>query len=546
MNLDTQPSPTHPHAQQPGSQEQSLGRLTVAEEAFELWRKRVGALLAPAAFVAVCCTCGDLTPQGRTLAGILAAVGVLWVSEALPLPVTALAGAVLCVLLGVADARQVLGSFADPVVFVFLGGFILARAMTVHGLDRRIAISLLAAPVVGGSPTRILAAIGLATAGISMWVSNSATTAMMLPIALGVLGAMHEARVASGVTAGPIDTRGWPYATAMMLMVAYGASIGGLGTPVGSPPNLIGIGLIEKATGVEISFFRWMALCLPMALLMGLALFGLLWWMARDRGTRVALLGDSASPSSARDARSTLRTYVQQQQTALGPMSRGELNTLIAFGVAITLWTLPGLCEALVGPDQPWVAELKTRLPESIVALLAAVLLFVLPVDLPAGRFTLTWREAERIEWGVIVLFGGGMALGTLMFQTGVAEAMGRGMAESLGVHSLWGFTALSIAMAIVLSETASNTASANMIIPVVIAIAQSAEISPLPPALGACLGASFGFMLPVSTPPNAIVYGSGLVPLERMLRAGAALDVVGLAIIWLGLRLLCPLLGLV
>jgi sodium-dependent dicarboxylate transporter 2/3/5 len=188
---------------------------------------------------------------------------------------------------------------------------------------------------------------------------------------------------------------------------------------------------------------------------------------------------------------------------------------------------------------------LNARLPEAIVALFAAVLLFVLPLNLREGQFTLTWDQAVRIDWGTILLFGGGLALGTLMFDTGVAKALGETITGRLGISSLWAITALSIAMAIVLSEATSNTASANMIIPVVIGICQTAGISPIPPALGACLGASYGFMLPVSTPPNAIVYGSGLVTIPAMVRAGILFDVLGFAIIWCGLRLLCPWMGL-
>lgn len=182
---------------------------------------------------------------------------------------------------------------------------------------------------------------------------------------------------------------------------------------------------------------------------------------------------------------------------------------------------------------------------EPVVALLAALLLFVLPVRLRDAEFTLTWEDAVRIDWGTILLFGGGLALGTLMFETGVADAMGAVLTSQFGFSSMWGLTLAATALAIVLSEATSNTAAANMVIPVVIAVAQATGVNPVPPALGACLGASFDFMLPVSTPPNAIVYGTGLVPIPKMMRAGVLFDVFGLVIIWTGLRVLCPLLGL-
>ena len=221
---------------------------------------------------------------------MLAAVIVLWMTETLPLPVTALVGAILCIVLGVAPARQVLAYFADPIVFLFIGSFMLARAMMIHRLDQRIALTFLSIRWISAHPARLLAGLGLVTAGLSMRVSNTATAAMMLPIALGILGALHEMRVRAGLADGPMDARTWPFATGMLLMVAYGASIGGIGTPVGSPPNLIGIALIRNSTGVDISFFTWMILALPLLLLMGAALFVLLYWLhpAPEGTTRAA------------------------------------------------------------------------------------------------------------------------------------------------------------------------------------------------------------------------------------------------------------------
>ena len=502
-----------------------------AEDRFEAWRKRAGLVLAPIAFSVVWLVT-DFDDRARRLSAILASVAVLWVTELLPLPVTALLGAVLCVLLGVAPAKQVLAYFADPIVFLFIGSFMLARAMSVHRLDRRIALGFLSIDWIAAHPARMLAGLGAITALISMWVSNTATTAMMLPIALGVLAALHQVRISRGRTSGSMDARAWPFATGTMLMIAYAASIGGIGTKVGSPPNLIGVSLIRNATGFEISFFGWMALCVPLMLVMGTALFLLLYKLHPWR--------DAAEAGS-------IDEYIERERALLGPMSRAEVNTLVAFGVAVALWVLPGVLALPIWGDGGGAAAkwLNERLPEAVVALVAAILLFVLPVDLKRGRFTLSWDEAVRIDWGTILLFGGGLALGTLMFETGVAHAMGRALTSKLGVQSLWALTAVSIALGIMLSEATSNTAAANMVIPVVIGIAQSANVSPIPPALGACLGASYGFMLPVSTPPNAIVYGSGLVSIPSMVRAGVTFDLIGFVIIWVGLRLLCPMLGL-
>jgi sodium-dependent dicarboxylate transporter 2/3/5 len=507
-------------------------KTSALEAAFERRRRAAGVLLAPLAFAAVYLTAEGLGPQGQTMASILAAVVVLWICETLPLPVTALLGAVLCIGLGVAPARQVFSYFADPIVFLFIGSFMLARAMAVHGLDRRIALSFLSIDWISATPARMLAGLGFVTAALSMWVSNTATTAMMMPIGLGILAALHRTRGDGGA----LGSRPWPFATGMMLMISYAACIGGVGTPVGSPPNLIGIGMLRNSVGVDLSFFTWMTLAVPMLVVMAAALFLLLHRLHPE----VPQAG-AASGSLGTD----MRAHVAREKSLLGPWTRGQVNTLVAFGFAVALWMLPGVLAVLGLDDAPVADWLEARMPEAVVAVVAALLLFVLPVRLSEGEFTMTWAEAVKIDWGTILLFGGGLTLGTLMFETGVARAMGEAFAAQLGTSSLWGFTFTAIAIGIVMSETTSNTAAANMVIPVVIAIAQASGINPIPPALGAVFGASFGFMLPVSTPPNAIVYGSGLIPIPKMIRAGFVFDLLGLVIIWTGLRVMCPLLGL-
>jgi sodium-dependent dicarboxylate transporter 2/3/5 len=469
---------------------------------------------------------------------------VLWVSEALPLPVTALLGASLCILLGVADAKTVMAPFADPLIFLFLGSFMLARAMEIHRIDRRIALRFLSIRWIGGRPARVLAGMGVVCAVLSMWVSNTATTAMMLPIALGVLTALHEVRVRGGLApAGPPNARTWPFATAMMLMLAYGASIGGIGTKVGSPPNLITAGQLERV-GVTIPFFRWMLITVPIVAVMGVCLFALLYVLHRDRTPR----GSTPMERPTTYEASGLAVYLRQERGRLGPWTPGQVNTLVAFAVAVTLWVVPGLVQA-AAPDAKRVIDFfgsKGQLPEATVALIAALLLFVLPVNLREGRFTLTWADAVKIDWGTLLLFGGGMALGDLMFKTGVADALGNWAVAKTGTQSVWGLTAAMIVLAIFLSETTSNTAAAVMLAPIATTISLQMGVSPLPPALGVCLGASYGFMLPVSTAPNAIVFGSGLVPITRMMRAGILFDLIGAVVIWAGLRVMLPALGLV
>jgi sodium-dependent dicarboxylate transporter 2/3/5 len=479
-------------------------------------RHRIGAVLAPAVFLALLMLpMPGLSPEAHRLAAVMAAVVVLWVTEALPLPVTALLGAAACVVLGVAPAREVFAPFADPLMFLFIGAFILARGIFLHGLDRRVAYAVLSLPWVGARPGRILVAFGAATALISAWISNTATTAMMFGIGLSILAAL---RTHTGGVA--LDPR---YATALMLMTAFAASIGGLATPVGTPPNLIGLGFIRSQLGVEVSFFQWMLLGVPVVAVLFAFLAGYL--------RVVGPAGVRELPAGAE--------IIRRERAELGAWTPGQRSVALAFCLTVALWVLPGVAALVWGESSPLYRELSRRMPEGVAALVGAAALFVLPgKDGPA----ITWREATEIDWGVVLLYGGGFALGVLSFQTGLAEAVGRGLTSLLPVQSGFGLLVASVVLAAVLSETTSNTASANMVVPVVIAISRAAGMDPLEPALGATLGSSLGFMLPVSTPCNAIVYGSGYIPLGRMIRWGLALDVAGVVVVVVLVRALSVL----
>ncbi|MBI5193178.1 MAG: DASS family sodium-coupled anion symporter [Nitrospirae bacterium] len=459
-----------------------------------------------------------LSGQGHSLAAILSLVITYWVSEAIPIPVTALLGAALCVFMGVAPARTVLAPFADPIVFLFIGSFIIAKAMNIHRLDRRFAMYIFSIKGIGNSPSMLLIACGVVVALISMWISNTAATAIMLPICIGIISSMEKR----------LSTVSFKYRAGMMLMIAYGASVGGIGTPVGSPPNLIAIGMIESLAHYRITFFQWMALGVPMLIIMFIVLSILLLFLH--------------NPPSRTDSSALI---IQDTEDDAAGWSKGEIYTLISFGTAVMLWILPGIIAVVYGVDSGLYKSLKGVLDEGVVAVVAAFLLFVLPVNWQKRTFAISWDQAVRIDWGTILLFGGGLSLGKLMFDTGLANIIGNRLTNIAGVEGLWSITALSVIIGILVSEATSNTASASMVIPVMIAIAQAAGVSPVPPALGACLGASFGFMLPVSTPPNAIVYGSGMVPILSMLKAGVIFDALGFVTIWTGLRILCPLLGL-
>jgi sodium-dependent dicarboxylate transporter 2/3/5 len=484
-----------------------------AEAQFNRYRATAGLVVGPLVFLLVLLWPSPLPVQAQRLAAVMSLMIVLWMTEALPLAATALLGPTLAVLMGIAPAGTAFAPFADPIIFLFIGSFVLAEAMFVHGLDRRMAFAALASPWVGRSGFRMLVVYGAVTCIVSMWMSNTATTAMMFPLALAVLAEIGRERGKD-----PGFAR---FAMAMMLLTSFSASIGGLGTPVGTPPNLIGKGLLQQQ-GIEISFAGWLLLSLPIVATLMLFLTGWLLWPAA-RGIHLA---DDA------------RRAVREQLARLGPFGRGERNVVLAFSLTAVLWMLPGLAQAALGSSHAVVQRLNALFPESIAALIGALLLFLLPVNWRARQFTITWEQAARIDWGIVMLFGGGLAMGRLADSTGLSAALGQWVTGQFPGIGTAGLTIVFTGLAIVLSEAASNTAAANIIVPMAIAVSRAAGVSPVEPVLGATLGASMGFMMPISTPPNAIVYSSGYIPIGTMIRQGLAMDVAGFVVI------VCAILG--
>ena len=511
--------------------------LTPAEERFERYRQTIGLILGPIVFLVMYFLPLPLPRDQHTLAAILSFTIVYWLSEAIPIPVTAILALALAVLFNVpavgpnaedAPGDIVFGAFADPVIFLFIGAFVIAQAMTTHGLDRRFAFRILSIPGVSNSTYGVIIAFGLIAATISSVISNTTTAAMLLPIGLGMMGAL------GGLVKDQSDTERdvsrLRFGTALMLMISYGAGVGGLLTPIGTPPNLIGIGFIEEETGIRITFFDWVLAAFPIVVLMFIALCVILILLNHPEVRRISGASE----------------YVNEERSKLGPISRGERNTLIVFIVAVSLWILPGFSALIFGDESKVYSILYSRLDEGTVAIVAAALLFILPVNWAERRFTLNWNEASRIDWGTIILFGSGIALGTLLSETGLAETMGNGIAKTLGFTSLFAVSAVAALIAILISETTSNTASATIVVPIVIPIANAAGLDPVIPALAAVFGASFGFMMPVSTPQNAVVYGSGMIPITKMVRSGIAFDIIGLILIVLLIPIMARVVGFV
>jgi sodium-dependent dicarboxylate transporter 2/3/5 len=495
--------------------------ISSAEEKFERIRKAVGLYLAPAVFIALLFVpMSSLKPEAHRLAAIMGAVCILWITEALPMPVTALVGAALCVVMRVAPAKEVLAPFADPLMFMFIGAFILARAIFLHGLDRRFAVAVLSLKGVGARPGRILFAFGAVTAFISAWIANTAATAMMFAIGMSILTYLFEQEKRGGPK---IDRR---YATGLMLITTFAASIGGLATPIGTAPNLIGLGLIRDSLHVEFPFLKWAVIGVPVVVI-------LYFWTAAYLNY-FCKAGVKVIEGS--------HEMLEREKQRLGRWSTSEKSTIVAFGITVVMWVTPGIVAFVAGENSPSYKYLNNILPEGVAAIIGAILLFLLPGN--RGGRAIDWQEAVKIDWGVVLLYGGGFALGVMSFKTGLAEAVGRGLTNLLPVQgSSFAMLCAATIIACLVSETTSNTASANMVVPVVIALAQSAHVDPFAPALGATFGASLGFMLPVSTPCNAIVYGSGMIPIGKMIKYGILLDVIGVIVIVALVSLLVPFL---
>jgi sodium-dependent dicarboxylate transporter 2/3/5 len=464
-----------------------------------------------------------LSPEAHRFAGVFLLTVIWWITEPIPIAATGLLSVVLAGLVGVLPAdwepsrisRTLFAPFASPSVFFLIGSLFIGCAMTRHGLDRRIALRILSTRWAGRSPSTILLGVGLATMLVSMWVSNVAATAMIFPVTIGIIDVL-------ALNAGGEEFRRSKYASALLLMTGFASTVGGIATPIGTSTNVIARGFFqqEEYFGRSVDFARWTVVGLPLAMVIMLGLFG---WLRVG-----AKLPDYDM--------TRMRAYLRSECEKLGSWKRGEINTLVTFLIVVGLWVAPSVLGALgLCDERDW---LERHLPEEIVSILAPILLFLLPIDYPARKFTLEPADFNRIDWGTMLLFGAGLSLGKLMEETGLAQAIGQSAFAAMGTTDVWTVTAAVTLGAVLFSDFSSNTATAATLIPIVHALCKGAEIDPLPPMIGVTFGASFGSALPVSTPPNAIVYGSGLIPVRRMLVAGLGLDLIAAATILAGLHI--------
>ncbi len=436
-----------------------------------------------------------------------------WMTEPVPLAATSLLPIALFPLTGIASAKDAATPYANELVFLFLAGFLFAAALENWNAHARIAYAIVAR--IGGTPRRILFGVMLATAFVSLWISNTATAAMMYPIALAIGALFGAGRSADGMR------------TALMLGVAYAASIGGMGTLIGTPPNLIFAGAARQLLGREVGFVEFLGIGLPLVAVL-LPLCWTILVMLFSRGG-VPLTGET-------------REAIRGRRTALGSLRGGEAATLVIFAATVLAWLLRERKD-FGAFALPGLADLSPKITDASIGITGALLLFCLSGSARDGerRPLLTWREAREIPWGVLLLFGGGLSLAAAMEATGVARWLGDRMTGLSGYPSFVVYAGLAL-LVLLLSELASNTAVAAMVMPIAASLGEAVGEPPLALMLVAALAASTGFALPVATPPNTIIFGSGQVTVRQMAKAGVLLDVVSLVLVVLGVSLLFPL----
>jgi sodium-dependent dicarboxylate transporter 2/3/5 len=462
------------------------------------------------------------SPAGRATLSVMVWMGTWWLSEAINISATALLPLALFPLLGISDMESTAAPYANPLIFLFMGGFLLALSMERWDLGKRIA--LLTLTCFGPRPVFMVAGFMIVTAVFSAFMSNTATTAMMLPIAIGVLGLVEKD------DGQPLDEPGERpmgqfgptsnLAMCLMLGIAYAASVGGVATIIGTPPNVFLVGFLEKTIATpyrtDISFARWLLVGVPLTAVFLPIILVLL--------TRV-LFPVGLSPIVG--GRELIRAELQ----SLGPPNRGQWITSVVFLITATLWiTRPWLTQLGWGSGSNAVRPLA-GLTDPGIAMTAALVLFVIPVDRKSRTFVLDWATARRLPWGILVLFGGGLSLALAVENNSVAEFIGSYTTSLAGVPDVV-LVVLVAALVIFLTELTSNTATTAALLPVLAAVAPAVSVHPYLLVFPAAIAASCAFMLPVATPPNAIVFASGHVTLPQMARAGIWLNLIGIAVI--------------
>lgn len=431
-----------------------------------------------------------------------------WITDAVPNAVAALLPLILFPALGVMSMAESAAPFANPSIFLFMGGFMIAIALEKHRLHERIAINLIR--ITGTSGNGIILGFTLSTGVISMWISNTATALMMLPIGVSVIKLLYERERPAGVEMSKGERN---FALALMLSIGYAASLGGMATIIGTPPNVVFVGFAKQFYNHDVSFFKWMIIGVPISLV---TLFACYWLLTR-------VLYPNRLPKIAGSDE-----LIASRIRELGSLRKEEKLTLAVFSLTSFFWIFQQGLNSAIGQEV---------FNDTNIAVTGGVMMFLVPTNFRSGQFLLSWEDTRSLPWGILILFGGGICLAKGLESAGIIDAIGSGIAGQQGVP-LWQMMLLLTIASVVLTEFMSNVALVTIFVPVVFGIADGLHLDPLALALPVTLAASCGFAFPISTPPNAIVFSSGYIRMKDMVRAGLLLDPICLLIIF-GLSML-------
>jgi sodium-dependent dicarboxylate transporter 2/3/5 len=470
---------------------------------------RLGLFLGPLTFMFIYFFVNSpgLNPQSLAMLALAVWMAIWWITEAIPIAATAFLPLIFMPLLGILSIADVSSNYMHPTVMLYMGGFLLATGIEKWNLHRRIALNII--NLVGTDLRKIVLGFILATGFLSMWISNSATSLMMLPIGLAVVNQFKDQLGSSKLAIS--ESLG----KSIMLGIAYSASIGGVATLIGTPTNIILASVVSDLYGYEIGFNEWMMFGLPLSLVM----LYICWYY----------LVNFANPLPARFSLSDGKSIIKNQLTDLGRITYEEKIVLIVFGLVCFAWITRSFLL------QPLLPELD----DTIIVLLGVMALFIIPAS-KKGERILDWKTAEKIPWGILILFGGGLALAGGFKETGLAEWIGTRFTLIDGI-SFFVLLLIIIASVNFLTEVTSNVATASMLLPILASVAMKLDLHPFGLMVGATLAASCAFMLPVATPPNAIVFGSGFLQMKDMVKAGFWLNILSIILVTLMVYFVLP-----
>ncbi len=470
--------------------------------------KKIGLFLAPLLFFIIVNLPFQLVSElGDKVIAVAVWMIIWWITEAVHIAVTALLPLVLFPLLGVMQAGDVGANYGSPIIFLFFGGFVLALALEKVNLHKRIALTIIR--MTGTTPNKVILGFMIATAFMSMWISNTASTVVMLPIAISVIRLLIDDE--DGFTKGDRN-----FALSVMLGIAFSANAGGIATVIGTPPNSVLIGLLENEYNMEISFVKWMTMGLPFSILMvGLCYVVLVKWMFPCNHIQFT----------------TSSNVISDELKKLGKISKEERRVLTIFGVTVFLW----ITRTLINHLLPGL-----KLSDTIISLICAISLFVIPMNLRKGTFVLQWNDTSKLAWGILLLFGGGLALAKGMASSGLVDVITQAIQN--GGFSPWIVVSLLIFLMLFMTELMSNVALVAVLAPVVAGIAIGLNIPMLNVLIPVTMASSCAFMLPMATPPNAIVFASGYVKVNQMARAGIILNLLAVALLILYYLFVIPI----